>query len=99
MREKQHCIRFVSACPYDHLGRALDALRQMGFVLKELRLSVRDGVAEIVLSFASNGHHAVDALLRRLACLVGVTRLETQPTENGSRGEEGAWNTFDVAQV
>ena len=75
MRRTQHEIRLVSCRSYDSLGRLLDVLRKMEFELTELRMVDTDGMAEITISVLSPAHHSVDALLRSIGQIVGVSQI------------------------
>ena len=75
MQRTQHQVCLVSCRPYDSLGRILDLLRKMEFGLTELRMVNMSGMAEITMSVLPSGHHSVDALLRSIGQIVGVTQI------------------------
>jgi hypothetical protein len=47
----------------------------MEFELAELRMVDTNGVAEITMSVLPPGHHSVDALLRSIGQIFGVTQI------------------------
>jgi hypothetical protein len=47
----------------------------MEFELTELRMVDTNGMAEITMSVLPPGHHSVDALLRAMGQIVGVTQI------------------------
>jgi hypothetical protein len=75
MQRTQHTICLVSCRTYDSLGRILDLLRKMEFELAELRMVDTNGMAEITMSVLPPGHHSVDALLRSIGQIFGVTQI------------------------
>jgi hypothetical protein len=75
MQRTQHKVCLVSCRSYDSLGRILDTLRKMEFGLTELHMVDTNGMAEITMSVLPPEHHSVDALLRSIGQIVGVTQI------------------------
>lgn len=68
---------FTTAAPYDHVPRALDIMRKMGFVLH--RLSV-DEVGEgfvVEMAFAAPQLLSINILRHRLSQIDGIDFAET----------------------
>jgi len=83
-----HTIQFSSADPLDHVCRALDTIRKMGFDLASLRV---DGEAGSVfrISIALDAHDLLTAgtLLDRVSSCVGVYDLTWHA--DGASGQRG----------
>jgi hypothetical protein len=84
-----HTIQFSSADPLDHVCRALDTIRKMGFDLASLRV---DGEAErgfrISIALDARGLSTVGTLLERVSGCIGVYDLTCEA--EGGAGERMA---------
>lgn len=76
-----HQISFQSADPADHVCRALDVARKMGFELA--RLSVEPTVPNtfaVAMTFCKGTFPAIETLLARLALMIGVHDVRHETT-------------------
>jgi acetolactate synthase regulatory subunit len=94
MQRRQHRVSLLSRLAYDSLGRILDLLRNMEFELMELRLVNASGKAEIDMSFLPRGHHSVDALLRSIQQIVGVTRVRIDELGDIAKERQSSTDEF-----
>ncbi len=71
-----HTIQFSSADPLDHVCRALDTIRKMGFDLRALNVGDEEGdTFRISVAFQPRGELTPDTLVERISCYVGVYDL------------------------
>jgi hypothetical protein len=94
MQRTQQQICLVSCRSYDSLGRILDLLRKMEFELIELRMVNTSGMAEITMSVLPLGHHSVDALLRSIGQIVGITQIRADGAKLPDLSRERQWSTY-----
>jgi len=68
-----HTIAFRSPDPLDHVCRALDAIRKMGFQLSSLRVEedAEDGF-QVSISIGDRDISIVGTLLERVSSCIGV---------------------------
>ncbi|MDR5651483.1 hypothetical protein [Ruixingdingia sedimenti] len=72
-----HYTSFLSAEPIDHLPRALDELRRIGFGLCGVEMAPeRQGPARVRIMFHPQGVIAPETFLARVARIPGVDALE-----------------------
>ena len=70
-------VSFRTVDPCDHVSRALDFVRQMGFTLRDLQVSPgREETFHVVLSIEVAGELTVMTLVHRIRNLVGVSVVE-----------------------
>ena len=96
MQRTQHRVNLLSRRAYDSLGRILDLLCKMEFELTQLRIVNTSGEVEIDMSFLPLGHHSIDALLRNIGQIVGVTQIRT--ADLGDISKEQQWSTDEFPQ-
>lgn len=65
-------VQFKTPLPYDHVPRALDTLRRMGFALLWLNLKPTADAFHVTISFRQSGLLSAQTLVDRLNQLVGV---------------------------
>ncbi len=72
-----HALRFTSDNPLDHLPRALDQLRRMGFSIHRAALeeAAAAGEASVRLIFSCDSTGAAETFRHRVEGLMGVTDL------------------------
>ena len=70
-------VSFRTIDPCDHVSRALDFVRKMGFTLRDLQVSPgREETFHVVLSIEVAGELTVMTLVHRIRNLVGVSVVE-----------------------
>ena len=70
-------VVFRTLDPCDHVSRALDFVRKMGFTLRELQVFPdREQTFHVVLSIEVAGELTVMTLVHRIGNLVGVSVVE-----------------------
>ena len=70
-------VSFRTIDPCDHVSRALDFVRKMGFTLRDLQVFPdREQTFHVVLSIEVAGELTVMTLVRRIGYLVGVSVVE-----------------------
>lgn len=75
-----HALRFTSDNPLDHLPRALDQLRRMGFSLHRAAVETdAAGCASVRLLFTCETQGVADTFRHRVGGLMGVTDLVLLP--------------------
>ena len=71
-----HTIVFDSANPLDHVCRALDAIRKMGFAFVAMQVDRKAGNAfRVSIVFQPCGELTVGTLVERMSSCVGVSDL------------------------
>jgi hypothetical protein len=71
-----HTIAFESANPFDHVCRALDAIRKMGFAFVAMTVDGKAGnTFRVSIVFEPRGDVTVATLVERIAACVGVSHL------------------------
>lgn len=71
-----HTIAFDSANPCDHVCRALDTIRKMGFVFVAMRVDGNVGnTFRVSIAFRPCGDLTAATLMERISSCVGVSRL------------------------
>ena len=71
-----HTIAFDSANPFDHVCRALDAIRKMGFAFVAMTVDGRAGnTFRVSIVFEPRGDLTVATLVERITACVGVSHL------------------------
>ena len=83
-----HTIQFSSPDPLDHVCRALDTIRKMGFCLASLRVDEGTG-GSFRVSIALDAHDllTVGTLLARVSSCIGVYDLTCEADGGGGRYE------------
>lgn len=73
-------VQFRTLQPCDHIARALDVLRTMGFELETLDMRREDrGHYEVLLGYQPRGQLSHQTFLSRLARLRGLQFLGSSP--------------------
>ena len=71
-----HTIGFNSANPFDHVCRALDAIRKMGFVFVAMQVDRKaENTFRVSIVFQPCGALTVGTLVDRISSCVGVSDL------------------------
>jgi len=83
-----HTIQFISPDPLDHVCRALDAIRKMGFELASLHAEgAAQGGFRICIALDAHDQLTVGTLLERVSSYIGVHDLAYEADcADGSRG-------------
>lgn len=80
-----NALSFSTDLPFDHLQRALDTLRRMGFGLEGVSLRMRGDVSNIRLTFSATSPLGSETLGHRIASMPGVRNVKlTAPTAVGA---------------
>lgn len=71
-----HTIAFDSANPFDHVCRALDAIRKMGFAFVSMTVDGKAGnTFRVSIVLEPRGDLTAATLTERISSCVGVSRL------------------------
>jgi acetolactate synthase regulatory subunit len=71
-----HTIGFDSVNPFDHVCRALDVIRKMGFGFVAMRVDRKaDDTIRVSIVFKPCGEMTVATLMERIAACVGVSHM------------------------
>jgi acetolactate synthase regulatory subunit len=69
-----HTIGFDSANPFDHVCRALDVIRKMGFAFVAMRVDRKaDDTFRVSIEFSPRGELTAATLVERMSLCVGVS--------------------------
>ena len=69
-------FHFTTKTPFDHVERALDILRKMGFELHKLVVEAREQAFCVVVEFRQRGPLATHVFENRVLQFTGIERCE-----------------------
>lgn len=75
-----HQLEFTSRDPLDHLPRALDIVRKMGFDLRHARVGpTADGGVQVSIVVEGGGSRPLSTLEARILALEGIAHCQASP--------------------